>query len=228
MKRVLLLLGVVTLAAGCGGARRSAPPATTTAPAQERTALTIYGAKDGKLVAERRLVPRTQALARAALEALGLSVDSLEIAGGTATVGLTPAPTGLAIAQVVFTLTEFATVQRVAIGGQTLTRADEEQYAPAILVVSPPPGDTVTSPVRVSGTADTFEATFVVDVVDGDGRVVAEQTVTATAGSGERGSFDASIPFEGAKPGRGEVVAFERSAENGERIHVVEIPVVFP
>jgi hypothetical protein len=93
-------------------------------------------------------------------------------------------------------------------------------------VAEPQPEDAVASPVRVHGNADTFEATFQIEVVDGDGKVVAHKTVTATSGSGERGSFDVTIPFADAASGRGRIVAYEASAENGQRIHVVEIPIV--
>ena len=166
-------------------------------------------------------------VARAALEELGFQVTSLAIDGGTAAVELGSPPTGLERAQVVFTLTEFPSVQQVAIDGRTLTRTDEDLFAPPIVVVEPQPGDTVTSPVRVHGSADAFEATFQIEVLDGDGTVVAHRTVMATSGSGQRGSYDVSIPFEGAAAGDGKIVAYEDSAENGERIHVVETPVVF-
>jgi hypothetical protein len=237
---VALALGL--LAAGCGGgggggsgtatATTSSSTGTATAPTTGTTAGTtavvVYVVRDGKLAAERRAVPATRAVARAALGALGFDVTSLAIADGTATVGLGSPPTGLERAQVVFTLTEFPSVRRVAIGGRTLTRTDEDLFAPPIVVVEPQPGDTVTSPLRVRGSADTFEATFQIEVVDGAGTVVARRTVTATSGSGERGSYDVSIPFANAASGNGRIVAYEDSAENGKRIHVVETPVVFP
>ena len=49
--------------------------------------------------------------------------------------------------------------------------------------------------------------------------------VTATSGSGTRGTFDFTIPFE-APDGIGKLVAFERSAADGSRIHQVEIPLM--
>ena len=152
------------------------------------------------------------------------------------------------VAQVVHTLTQFPTVERVsirldgddvdAIGGEgvparELTRADFEDLAPAILVESPAPGDRVTSPLRIQGTANTFEATFQVEIVDGDGRIVHEGFVTATSGSGERGLFDETFRFEGAEGGMGALIVWEESAasppegpEDG-RLHLVEIPLEF-
>ena len=47
--------------------------------------------------------------------------------------------------------------------------------------------------------------------------------VTATSGTGTRGTFDFTIPFE-APNGLGKLVVFERSAADGSRIHEVEIP----
>jgi hypothetical protein len=37
-----------------------------------------------------------------------------------------------------------------------------------------------------------------------------------------------TVPFTDATPGRGKLVAYETSAENDRRIHVVRIPVVPP
>ena len=231
MRRSLVLLVLVAAAAGCGGSKSSAPPpGTTTGPtssvAKDQIPLIVYRPNGVELEAARVSVPRTRAVARAALQALGIGVNSLRIADGTATVDLADQPSGLALAQLVFTLTEFPTVKQVAIGDRTLTRTDLDHYAPPILVAEPQPGDAVASPVRVHGNADTFEATFQIEVVDGRGKMVAHRTVTATSGSGERGSFDVTIPFADAQPGEGKIVAYENSAENGQRIHVVEIPVV--
>jgi hypothetical protein len=227
VRRIALLLGLAVLAAGCGGSRSSGPgTSTSVSTAQARMTLIVYVVRDGKLAAERRLVPRTPAVAAAALEQLGFPVRSLAIAGGIATVEPARQPSDLERAQVVFTLTEFPSVQRVSFGGKALTRTDLDLFAPPIVVVEPQRGDPVRSPVRVHGSADAFEATFQIDVLDGDGTVVAHKTVTATTGSGERGDYDVSIPFEAAKPGPGTIVAYEDSAENGQRIHVVEVPVV--
>jgi immunoglobulin-like protein involved in spore germination len=77
----------------------------------------------------------------------------------------------------------------------------------------------------VHGTANTFEATFFLDLVAEDGRRIAEKLVTASSGSGTRGTFDATVPFEIEEEQRGTLVAFERSAKDGSAINVVQIPV---
>src|SRR5262249_11155287 len=57
-----------------------------------------------------------------------------------------------ALAQIVYSLTTFPTVRSV--NGNT--RADVEKLVPPILVEHPSPGESVTSPVNVSGTANTY------------------------------------------------------------------------
>jgi len=177
-------------------------------------------------------------------ELLGVTVE-----GGVATVDLSDEFAGGGgslsmmgrVAEVVFTATQFPTVDGVAfqlegeplevLGGEGLildgpqTRADWEGMAPAILVESPLPFASVSSPLRVSGTANTFEAVFRLNVTDGEGLIVYDESVQATSGSGTRGDFDVTATFEVSRPGAGEVIVFEESAENGEPIHVVEIPV---
>ena len=81
----------------------------------------------------------------------------------------------------------------------------------------------MTSPLRLRGTANTFEATFQVELLDADGRVVGKRFATATSGSGTRGTFDVTVPFSARKPG-GTLVVYEDSAKDGSRINVVRIP----
>jgi hypothetical protein len=146
----------------------------------------------------------------------------------------------LRTAQVVYTATRFQSVERVAfrldgkpveaIGGEGVVvsagvgRADFARQAPAILVEQPLPGDRVSSPVLVRGTADVFEAQFLVDVTTPGGTLLAHRTVHASAGSGVRGTFLVRVPLN-VGPGRVVVVAYDRSPKNGERIDVVRMPV---
>ena len=131
-----------------------------------------------------------------------------------------------ALAQWVYTMTQFPDAKSVKVDGRRYTRADFEEQTPLILVESPLPFDEVTSPIRATGTANTYEATFNYELTDTDGRIVDENFVTATSGTGTRGTFDFTtdeyeIPFDGV----GSLVVFERSAEDGSRMNVVEIPV---
>lgn len=224
-----------------GATETAATPVDPAVPPGSKTVL-VYFLRDGKLAAGRRVVAPTPAVARAAVDALSrgptraerkadfqtridpyMIVGALTIRAGTATIRLQPCPP---MDQVVYTLTQFPTVKRVkspCLGGRTMSRDDLESVTPAILVESPTVGDSVRSPLRIRGSANTFEATFVVNVVDADGRVVADQPVTATSGSGTRGTFAATVAFEIDRPG-GKLVAFEESAKDGSRINVVEIP----
>jgi hypothetical protein len=64
-------------------------------------------------------------------------------------------------------------------------------------------------------------------VLDSGNLVLAEDFVTATSGSGTRGTFDATIAFDRQveAPEEGTLVVFEASAEDGSAIHVISIPV---
>ena len=144
------------------------------------------------------------------------------------------------VAQVVATLTRFETVKRVGfeldgapvetIGGEGVVvdppvgrRAIEEQ-TPQILIESPLPGDTVTSPIRLRGTANVFEANVSIEVRDETGAVLLETFTTATSGTGTRGTFDTTLALP-TVTGNLTVVAFEASAEDGRPIHVNEVQV---
>jgi len=147
----------------------------------------------------------------------------------------------LRLAQVVYTLTQFPTVSEVSfqLDGQPVTafggegiildhpvgRADYEDMTPAILVESPALGDIVTSPVHITGSANTFEATFVVELLDANGQVVAEKQVMATSGTGTRGTFAVDVPFTVDQAGNGTLKVFEQSAKDGSPINTVDIPI---
>ena len=241
--------------------------ATPTEPAEELT-VRAYFVRDGRMGVATRTVERTTGVAAAALRELLAGPDAGERAGGlqnavpqgtrllgvtidngTATVDLSrefesgggSTSMLLRVAQVVHTLTQFPTVQRVrfeiegepveAIGGEGVVvsppvgRAAFEEQTPAILVESVGPGDEVASPLRVTGTANTFEATLNLRVVDAAGNVLYDDFATATSGTGTRGTFDETLEFDVVEDGPGTLVAYERSAEDGSEVKVVRIPV---
>ena len=148
------------------------------------------------------------------------SIDS-----GTAKIELVANLSRPALAQVVYTLTQFPTVKRVETTrsvGKPLTRASFEDETPAILIESPTPGTNAKSPLRVFGTANTFEATFALDIRNSSNQTFTHQIVTATSGSGTRGTFDTTVSF--TANGSIWLVAYEPSAENGAPLHTVRIP----
>lgn len=183
-------------------------------------AVTIFAVEQGLLQPKLVHVPRSPAIAGAALAALGISAP-VTIAGGTATVDLAKA-TNDQVAEIVYTLTHFPSVQRVDVAGRTgLTRDDFAAYVPPIFVETPVTGAEVAPTFQVSGTASVFEATLVVQLVR-DGKVLSKQTVTASEGAPGRGSFVATFT---ATPGALTVVAFSPSAADGTPQHEVDIPV---
>ena len=196
MKRVTLLALLVLVAAGCGlhtsTQTTGTPPPTVTAVTNPHMpvpplALTVFTTSSGVLTPTVVHVPQTRAVAAAALHALGVDAP-VTISGGTATVGLDSAPDDQ-VAAIVFTLTQFPTVQRVDVAGRSgLTRDDFAHYVPPILVESPAAGGTVGQTFTVAGTASVFEATVVVQLVR-DGEVLSKQTVTASQGAPARGSL---------------------------------------
>lgn len=225
---VVLVALCVPLAAGC-----------TDGDAEEAEAVAVYLVRDGKVAPVRRVVDTSEGgQVAGAVEALsgGPTAEErsagyttsfprelpLVLSGGTAEVERDVS--GLAAAQLVHTLTQFPEVERVVIGGKELTRKAFEDESPQILVESPLPGDTVSSPIRLAGTANVFEATVSIEVRDAEGNVILETFTTATSGTGTRGTFATELDL-GETTGEVTIVAFESSAKDGTPLHVAEVPV---
>jgi germination protein M len=102
-------------------------------------------------------------------------------------------------------------------GGGSTTDEDD-----AIAIDSPTRDKAVHSPFHVTGTANTFEASFTLELRTGGG-VLVHRTVTATSGSGTRGSFDVQLHFSVAEETRGTLRAYEVSAANGEPVNEVTV-----
>lgn len=228
-------------------------------------AVAVYFARDEHIAAGGRTVD-VPGVARGAMEALLAGPNALErdlrmgsevpagtrlldinIANGLATVDLSrefesgggSLSMTTRVAQVVYTLTQFETVDRVtirldgkdvdAIGGEgvpakNLTRDDFRDNTPLILVESPAPGAEVRSPLQVSGTSNTFEATLEWLVTDWDGRIVKEGFAMATSGTGTWGTFEFEVDLAGLAPGRITLVVFESSPKDGSPTNVYEVP----
>ncbi len=239
---------------------------TSTSIAPAATTLRVYFVDGEKITVAATPAPGSSAVATAAMNALlagpnglaaqigmrtqiptGTRLLGVSIADGTATVDLSGSfqsgggslSMQLRAAQVVYTLTQFPTVQRVdfkldgtpvqAIGGEGLmvthvTRSTFESVTPSILLESPLPGDTVTSPIRAAGTANTFEATVNYTLTDAAGRVLKEGFTTATSGSGTRGTFSTAIVYPPGSAGAGTLSVYEVSAKDGSHINVTTIP----
>jgi hypothetical protein len=215
-----------------------------------------------------RTQPFTVAVGRAALTALlagpsnaersagvgttlpaGTKLLGLNIEDGVATVDLSGSyddgggslSEGIRLAQVVYTITQFPTVQGVTFeldgkpvdtfSGEGIvldhpqTRADWDEMLPAVLVESPIVDQRVSSPVTVSGTANVFEATVSIRILDANGHVIAESTTTATCGTGCRGDYTAKVGYSVDHDQRGTVMVYESSAKDGSALNVVKVPV---
>lgn len=239
-----------------------------TTVARDTMKVNVYFSRGEEVCAAVRVIPRTQATGAAAMKALlagptaeekamgmtssipeGTTLLGVDIANGVATVDLSKeyGSAGgnfsmiMRLAEVVFTLTQFPTVEGVELKldgeavdvfgeegfmlAHPMSRADYEDLSPAILVESPLFGETVSSPVRIRGTSNTFEATCLIKIVDQNGQTLATQVVTATSGSGERGTFDVTVPFTVDQAGAGTIMAYEESAKDGSVINPVEIQV---
>ena len=182
--------------------------------------MTVFKVDQGMLRPRVERVPHTTAIAEAALAALSLSTP-VTISGGTASVALAHA-TQDQQAEIVYTLTQFPTIERVDVAGRTgLTRSDFVTYVPPIFVESPAAGAAVPGTFHVSGTASVFEATLVVQLLR-DGKVILKQPVTASEGAPGRGAFDATVH---APPGAVTVAVFSPSAADGTPQHEIDVPV---
>jgi germination protein M len=214
-------------------------------------------------------VPKTPAVATAAMNALlsfsgvqrdGYQPISTAIPPGTKLLGLTinvgvatvdlsgefaagggSASSRYRLAQVVYTLTQFSTIDVVVfkVDGSVVTvfgsegividgpqsRDDFEDQLPAVFVDRPAFGAALGNPGKVTGNANVFEATFRLTLLDGDGRVLADEMTMATCGTGCRGTFEQNLSYNVAKAQWGTLRAWVGSAVDGSPIDVREYPV---
>ena len=214
------------------------------------------------LVPVLRTIPATTGVAAAAMRQLiaGPSADELDanpalrsavpastrllglaIKSGVATVnlssefqaGYSQSAPDARYGQVVYTLTQFATVKSVAFefDGQPAAGipgqrpAYRDQLLRAIFVDHPAWGAGAGNPVVVSGVANVFEAVFRVQVEDAKGKVLADQQVMASCGTGCWGTFSTSVPYTVAKAQWGTLRVFDLSAKDGSTVDVTEYPV---
>jgi Immunoglobulin-like domain of bacterial spore germination/Sporulation and spore germination len=177
---------------------------------------------------------------------LGLTIDD-----GIATVDLTSEfESGggslamfLRLGQVVCTLDQFPTVDGVlfkldgepvdVFSGEGIVLdhpvgcKDYEDVLPVILVTSPTPGERVSSPVTVEGSANVFEANVTVVILDKNDEEIARTFTTATCGSGCRGDFSVDVEYDVDHEQSGTIIVQDDDAAGtGTPPHQVHIPVV--
>jgi len=214
-------------------------------------------------------VPKTQAVATAAMNALlsnsptnrdgfqkissaipaGTKLLGLTIANGVATVDLSgefaagggSASSQFRLAQVVYTLTQFPSVDKVLfkVDGTTVTVFGSEgivldgpvgrsrfyDQLPTIFVDRPAFGAALGNPGRVAGSAQgLFEATFRVTLLDGSGRTLADQQAMAACFC-DSGAFDVTVAYTVPKAQWGTLRVWDGSAKDGTPENVREYPV---
>ncbi len=222
------------------------------------------------LVPVLREVPKTQAVGAAAVRALLEGPNDAELGARPAMYTVVPEGTrflGLRIedriatvnlsrefeagggsaavlgrlAQVVYTLTQFPTVDGVKfeLDGEPVTvfsgegvvledpvdRDDYTDQLPAVFVDRPAWGGVLANPARIIGLANVFEATFQVRLLDGDGRSLADAIVSASCGTGCWGTFDETIGYDVARAGWGTLQVYVLSAKDGSVENLTEYPV---
>ncbi len=168
----------------------------------------------------------------------GTTFDLTGIRAGVASVYFPPAfydggsvLARLRQAQVVYTLTQFSTVSKVGFLSDVEPAAPvgRDSYAelvPLIVVTSPAVDERVTNPITVTGTANVFEATVSLRLLDSTGRQLATTFTTATCGSGCRGTYSVQLPYRLGTEQRGTLQVYEVSPRDGTRVNVVDLPVV--
>jgi len=101
-----------------------------------------------------------------------------------------------------------------------------ETSVAAITIEHPAEGQTVSVPFTASGTADTFEAALTIDVVDAEGVARCVRHLTATSGSGTRGTWQGVLAFPPEEDLlQATMRAYTVSAKDGSMADVVEFPV---
>ncbi len=241
----------------------SAAPSTTE-PAPDAQPVGVFFVR-GEDVAVARGAAQPPEVARGALEALLLGPDEgaadmtseipdgtelldLSVQDGRAVVDLSgefvqgggSLSMQLRAAQVVFTLTQFDTVDTVTfridgeevdgLGGEgvpatDVDRSDFTDVTPLVLVTSPLPGEAVDgASVQVAGISNTFEANVLYELTGPDGAVLDEGFTTATAGTGTWGEFTFEATWEAGTTGVATLTVFQENMESGGRQDVYEVP----
>jgi germination protein M len=231
--------------------------------------LQVWFTRGDGLVAVQRTHEPTQLVATAAIDSLLSGPTSAEqvmgfasavppatkllgiaIHNGVATVDLTSEfqngagsrSMQMRLGQIVYTLTQFPTVQKVRfrldgapvnvfssegiVLSHAVGRNDYVDLLPAIVVENPTDGERVTSPATVSGTANVFEANVSIEVLDAKDNVVGKTFTTASCGTGCRGSFSVNVPFKVKREQQGTIVVHDDDAAGtGKPPHEVRVPV---
>ena len=155
------------------------------------------------------------------------------------------------LAQVVYTLTQFGTVDRVnfklegkpvkvlfgipspdegvadaVVLDKPVTRATyRDRYLPLIFVERPAWGAAMPHPARVTGLANVFEGQFSIALLDRHDKVLVDSAVHASCGSGCWGRFDVTLSYNVSRAQWGTLKVWTISEYSGRPVAVREYPV---
>ncbi|MDD5731359.1 MAG: Gmad2 immunoglobulin-like domain-containing protein [Patescibacteria group bacterium] len=97
-----------------------------------------------------------------------------------------------------------------------------------IHITAPIQGDTISSPVKITGEVRVFENQFAIRVKDGNGKVLVEEPAMGENGdAGQFNSFEKEIDYPKSTTDSGTIEVFDYSAKDGSEIDKVTIPVKF-
>lgn len=162
-------------------------------------------------------VRRTLALAGAALVLLAPGCSGDDDADGS---GATTTTTSSTDARTTTTSTVDGAGPEVVFAS-----ADEAPDGrPFIEIYEPAPVDVVAVDFTLAGTAVANEATVNWELADTNDKVVLAGHVTASCGTGCRGTFEEKISLRGVTPANYTLRVFEQSARDGERLHELTFP----
>jgi hypothetical protein len=199
----------------------------------------------GPVAKERNADPRITSLVPEGTELLALTIDhgiaTVDLSSDFAAGGGTFSAGGR-LAQVVYTLTQFSSVDRVRfeLDGEPVTVFSPEgiiidkplgraafraDFLPAIFVDRPAWGAAYPRSTHVTGLANVFEAQFRLTLMDAKDHVLADRPVMATAGTGTWGRFDAVLDYEVSRSQWGTLRAWDPSERDGSPENVREYPV---
>lgn len=265
---------VITPRAGGTEPTTSPPASPSPSSAPATTQVTLYylssGANEVFLVPERHRVAATPAIARAALEELvhgqaqdpdhstpfpdDSKINSVTISSGLATVDwsaeVLEASVGAevesrGIQSIVYTLTEFSSVQKVrftvegktsgtasngraiedfwghvGLSDQPWDRDDPLDVLAPITLWTPLQGTSSSGSLSLTGEGTTFEANVGIRLYDAAGKLVYQGHATAFPGPPERGEFSATIPFTApSSPQTWTLAVTETSAMDGAVVY---------
>jgi germination protein M len=221
-------------------------PVLRTVPASQATAnaaMTVLLA--GPSAKERAANPRVRTMIPGDTELLDINIAdgraavdlSADFADGGGTFSLRGR-----LAQVVYTLTQFSTVDRVSfkLDGKPVgvfssegillprpvTRATyRNDFLPPIFVDRPAWGAALVSPGHVTGVANVFEAQFRIALLDRKGRALVDRPVLATAGTGTWGRFDVTVSYDVSTAQWGTLRVWDNSEGDGRMESLREYPI---